>query len=307
MSRARERKRRSRHSEARLPFVVVAALVGLAILGVTVAVVHSPHQPRVDAGTLGMGLSYPLQTVPESFSAEETAVLSAPLPPDAVDVHVPVLMYHYVDAEPPPAGKYADGLTVRTPDFVEEMDFLADHGYHAVTLADVYLAMAGLKALPSKPVALTFDDGGLDNYTVAFPILEERHLAATFFVITKTVGAAGQMSWDQLREMAEAGMSIQSHTVSHPDLVKASASRLNAELVDSRTAIAQALNRPVYAVAYPSGSFDQTVVAAARSAGYVMGVATSKGAGLSKTGIFEITRRRVPAFLPLASFEHLLE
>lgn len=296
-----------RAARGRLPLAVIVTLVVLVVLGVVVALAYSPHDKPLAAEGLGIGVAGYSHPGPGALSAEETAALSEPLPADSVDLDVPVLMYHYVDAEPPPVGRYADGLTVRTPDFIEEMDYLVDHGYHSVTLSDVYLAMAGMRALPDKPVALTFDDGGLDNYQVAFPLLRERRLTATFFVITKTVGGAGQMSWEQLREMADAGMSIQSHTVSHPDLPSASDGRLRSELVDSRTAIQQALGRPVYAVAYPAGSYDQRVVTAAKDAGYVMGVATSKGRGLSKEGIFEITRRRVQAFLPLVNFERLLD
>ena len=287
--------------------VAVLLLILVAALALGLALGCSRHPQIATKVTLGLGVAGDAQSGAGGYSKQETEALSRPLPAAAADVHVPVLMYHYVDAEPPPAGPYADGLTVRTPDFIQEMDYIADHGYHTVTLADTYLAMAGLKALPEKPVALTFDDGGLDNYEVAFPILVKHQLRATFFVITKTVGAPGQMTWQQLQEMADAGMSIQSHTVSHPDLPSASDSRLRSELVDSRQAIQQALDRPVYALAYPAGSYSQRVIQAAKAAGYVMAVATSKGAALGPKSVFEITRRRVQAFLPLGSFARLLD
>jgi peptidoglycan/xylan/chitin deacetylase (PgdA/CDA1 family) len=307
MSERQDAGHRRRGRKSRAPAVTILLLVLVAALGLSLALWYSPRQRTATGSTLGLGVSQYSHNGPGSYSALETEALSKSLPADSIDIHAPVLMYHYVDAEPPPAGKYADGLTVRTPDFTQEMEYLADQGYHAVTLADAYLAMSGLRVLPGKPVALTFDDGGLDNYEVAFPILVKYHLTATFFVITKTVGAAGQMSWDQLREMAEAGMSIQSHTVSHPDLPSASDSRLRSELGDSREAIRQALDRPVYALAYPAGSFDQRVIEAAKAAGYVMGVSTSKGQGLNRAALFEITRRRVQPFLPLANFARLLE
>jgi peptidoglycan/xylan/chitin deacetylase (PgdA/CDA1 family) len=175
-----------------------------------------------------------------------------------------------------------------------------------VSLSDVYLAMAGRERLPGKPVVLTFDDGGLDNYTVAFPVLEQHGLTATFFVITGKVGKEGQMDWRQLGEMAARGMSIQSHSVSHPDLRGASAARLKSELVDSRAAIAEALGVPSYALCYPSGDYNTRVIQAARAAGYVMAVTTDHGKEGDPSGVFELHRRRVQAFLPLASFANLL-
>ncbi len=276
--------------------------MAVIVLALILALGYSPTNPAEAVGSFGVGVGLWLDDDQKGFSEGELEALSSPLPADAVSVHVPVLMYHYVDDEPPPAGKYADGLTVRTPDFVDEMDYLVENGYHTVTLADAYLAMAGLKTLPEKAVALTFDDGGLDNYTVAFPILVERGLTGTFFVITKTVGAQGQMDWDQLREMADAGMAVQSHSYSHPGLPGVSDERLRSELVDSRETIAQQVGRPVYVFCYPSGEYDERVIEATRSAGYVMAVATDDGDSLGPGSVFEITRTRIQPYLALASF-----
>lgn len=215
-------------------------------------------------------------------------------------------MYHYVDDTPPPAGPYADGLTVRTNDFRAEMQYLVDNGYNTVTFADVYRAMAGLEDLPAKSVILTFDDGGLDNYEVAFPILEEYGLKGTFFVITGSVGRKGQMTWDQLHEMAARGMSIQSHSVSHPDLRGVTASKLTSELVDSSQAIADEIGQSSYVFCYPSGAYNQTVIEAVRAAGYLMAVATDKGREGDPSAVYEMKRHRVMAFLPLATFAKLV-
>jgi peptidoglycan/xylan/chitin deacetylase (PgdA/CDA1 family) len=237
-----------------------------------------------------------------------SAVFPSALPAGAVSVDVPILMYHYVDDEPPPAGRYAADLTVKTGDFRVQMGCLAAHAYTTVSLVDVYLAMAGLKELPPKPVVLTFDDGGVDNYEVAFPILQEFGFTATFFVITGPTGRGkeGQMTWDQLREMAAAGMSIQSHTVSHPDLRGVSKARLEAELVDSRQAIAAAIGEPSRVLSYPAGAYNERVIEAVRAAGYVMAVGTDKGSKVDPTGVFNLKRRRVQPFTSLAGFERLL-
>lgn len=243
----------------------------------------------------------------EDFSQRELRALSEPLPTGARKVMVPVLMYHYVDEEPPPAGPYADSLTVRTPDFIEQLQYLSAHGYHTVTLAEVYVAMAGLRELPEKPVVLTFDDGGLDNYTVAFPLLREYGFVAVFFVISKRVGAEGQMSWDQLREMAGSGMHIQSHTVSHPDLRDVSDVRLRSEVEDSRRAISEGVGQPGCVLAYPAGSYNARVIEATRAAGYVMAVTTDHGRPVDPQVPFEIRRLRVQAFTSISEFARLVK
>jgi len=301
--------RRTSRTPALVALVLVVSVVVVVGLILPSPSRSSGDRPSVDS-TAGLGPVLPA-TGEESeggvgYSAKEREALSRPLPKDAGAVDVPVLMYHYVADEPPPKGPYADGLTVRTPDFIEELEYLAENGYETVSLADAYLAMAGLRVLPPKPVVLTFDDGGLDNYEVAFPLLERYGFTGTFFVITKTVGAEGQMGWEQLQEMCAAGMSVQSHSVAHPDLTGVPDERLRAELEDSRAAITRSTGEPGYVFCYPAGSYDERVIAAVRAAGYVMAVATDKGGPLGPDSLFEIRRKRVQPFLPLDTFAALV-
>ncbi|MFH0915531.1 MAG: polysaccharide deacetylase family protein [bacterium] len=285
---------------SRIPAVTALVLAALVIAVVGIVFATPGKKPAGAGGVIALGMAK------ARGSAAALALLTGPLPAGATRVDTPILMYHYVDETPPPAGPYADGLTVRTKDFKAEMKYLLDNAYQTVSLADVYLAMAGRKQLPPKPVVLTFDDGGLDNYEVAFPVLKENGFTATFFVITGRVGEEGQMEWGQLREMAAQGMSIQSHSVSHPDLRGVSDARLRSELVDSRNAITQAIGEPGYVFCYPSGAHDDRVITAAQAAGYLMAVATGNGKDLDPRAVFEINRRRVQAFLPLASFARIV-
>lgn len=233
--------------------------------------------------------------------------LPARLPASAKAVDVPILMYHYVDSTPPPTGPYSAGLTVNTARFEAEMNYLADDGYHAVTLEQIYAAMAGEARLPAKPVAITFDDGGLDDYTVAFPILRAHHLVATFFVITGFVGKTVCVSWPDVKVMHASGMEIESHTVRHDDLTTLPQSRLAAELSDSRNALIRELNEDPIALAYPSGAFNQSVEVAARKAGYLLAVTTKPGRVLSPTAPYDWPRLRVASGLSLAGFERLVD
>ncbi len=292
---------------SRVPALTALMVVVAVVLGVGLSSALTEETESSSIPEMGFGAAVYASAEAGGYSEGEMRALMEPLPANAAQVMVPVLMYHYVDDEPPPAGPYADGLTVRTPDFVEELEYLAENGYQAVRLSDVYLAMAGLKELPAKSVALTFDDGGLDNYTVAFPLLKQYGFTATFFVITKTVGRDGQMSWEQLQEMVAAGMSVQSHSVSHPDLRGVSDEKLRSELVDSRQAITEAVGELGYAFCYPSGACDERVVEAVRSAGYVMAVVTDKGEVLNPGAIFEIRRGRVQAHMSLGSFAKLVD
>ena len=221
--------------------------------------------------------------------------------------NVPILMYHYVDDTPPDAGPQAAALTVSAAQFEAEMDYLADNGYHPVTLEDVFESMSGQQVLPSNPVAITFDDGGLDNYTVAFPILKRHGFRATFFVITGYVGGRLCMTWDQLRTMHAAGMAIESHTAAHSDLRRVDAALLATELEASRAALARELGEDARILSYPQGRYNRTVIAATRAAGYAGAVTTRLWWTQSSPSCFELQRTRVSPGESLAAFARVLK
>ncbi len=263
---------------------------------------------QVDSGAAGASPISTSTTAPPSDPSStgsgtgSAGDLPATLPADAVVVHVPILMYHYVDAEPPPMGPYADSLTVRTPEFRSQLSHLAAQGYRTLDLAAVYLAMAAGTPYEYKAVAITFDDGGLDNYTVAFPLLKEHGFTATFFIITEEIGRPGYMTWDMVREMAAAGMSIQSHTAFHSDLRSITDKKLRAELAGSRATIEEETGLVPYALCYPAGAYDERAIAAARDAGYLLAVTTKPGKDLDPERIMELPRVRVSPGMGDAAF-----
>ena len=226
------------------------------------------------------------------------------VPAGAPDLTVPILTYHYVDTSPPVDGPNAAALTVRTADFEAEMALLEHGGYHTVTFDQLWQAMAGGTPLPAKPVLLTFDDGGRDNYTVAFPILKRHGLVATFFVVTNAVDTNPQsMTWAQLREMRDAGMVIGSHTKGHPDLLTVSPDRLWDELAGSRSVIEAQLGTAPDVLAYPSGRFSAKIAELAQKAGYRMAVTTRWGRTVRAARMLEMPRMRVLSYPSVAAFE----
>ena len=173
-------------------------------------------------------------------------------------------MYHHV-APTPVRGHYrtqydyrlAYDLTVSPEAFAGQLAYLEASGYHAVTAHAILNYLLYGIPLPVKPVALTFDDGYLDNFTYAFGALQSRHMIATFNVITGMVGQQNKdlqyMSWDDLKWMVDRGMDIESHTVTHHDLGTLSNDSALRELVQSRAALQEHLNVAADVLTYPSG------------------------------------------------------
>jgi peptidoglycan/xylan/chitin deacetylase (PgdA/CDA1 family) len=188
-----------------------------------------------------------------------------------------VLCYHAVSPDWP-----AD-LSVTPEDLRSQLEHLVRRGYRGVTFAQV---ATGNNA--SKAVAVTFDDGYRSVYDLAFPILEDLGLPGTVFVPAAHVGQSHPMSWpgierwvgtpyegeldcmswDQLRELADHGWEVGSHTLSHPRLPELDDATLQRELTESREICADQMGKPCGTLAYPYGADDERVRVATRDAGY---------------------------------------
>jgi peptidoglycan/xylan/chitin deacetylase (PgdA/CDA1 family) len=176
---------------------------------------------------------------------------------------LPVLMYHglHVGAEDP--GRYDAVYSVTPENFRRQLDWLIEHGYRAVRLRDVDALDAAATA-----VVISFDDGDVSNRTVALPLLKERGLAAEFFVTADFVDQPGMLSATQTRELAEAGMGVQSHGCTHRYLEDLDDASLAAELRDSKRRLEAASGACVDALALPGGRGGERELRLARPLGY---------------------------------------
>jgi peptidoglycan/xylan/chitin deacetylase (PgdA/CDA1 family) len=173
---------------------------------------------------------------------------------------IPVLMYHQIhDNGAAPTTPYATSAAA----FVSHLHFLRDAGFHTLSMHEL---LSG--SIQPQSAVITFDDGYLDNYTLAFPALRRVLLKATFFVIVSRIGQPGYMTWDHLREMQAHGMEIQSHTLTHPHLETLPAAAIRIELRESRAILENELKTSVDFISFPNGSYDETVIQTAAEAGY---------------------------------------
>lgn len=120
-------------------------------------------------------------------------------------------------------------------------------------------------------LAITFDDGYLDNLTVAAPLLVDRGLPFTVFVIADHVRDQrnGFLDPVSLRELATLpGVTIGAHGASHHQLTRCDDRALRSELVDSRRYLEDVIGRPVLTMSYPHGAVDRRVSKATADAGY---------------------------------------
>src|SRR5687768_9173212 len=157
-------------------------------------------------------------------------------------------MYHDVLEDGAPAAAVAQRFAVPVGAFAAQLDAMREWGYRVRSLCDA------IRAPSPTVVAMTFDDGHLSQFSRAFPELAARGMTATFFVTTSWIDRRpGYVSWSQLREMKAAGMSIQSHTHTHPFLSELSAQALSMELRRSKSELDEALDQDTDQIALPGG------------------------------------------------------
>lgn len=192
-----------------------------------------------------------------------------------------VLMYHSISAaERNPDWPWAVSLRR----FREHLDLLGEAGYAVVAVRDLAKMP---ERRPARTVAITFDDGYVNNLP-ACEELARRGMRATWFVVAGSVGR--EPAWpddgrpsgrlldaSELRALLAAGMEIGSHSVSHARLPTLDDAALRHEVADSKRALEDTLGHEVAGFAYPYGVSDERCAAAVREAGYRYACTTVTG------------------------------
>jgi peptidoglycan/xylan/chitin deacetylase (PgdA/CDA1 family) len=235
---------------------------------------------------------------------------------------VPVLMYHHVSPQP--------GLVTVSPEtFEEHMAYLARKKYHALAADEFLEFLQGKRALDGRSVLITFDDGYLDNYVYAWPILKRYGLKATIFAITGLVGEGAartylgaakvlpatpdhrsckaaitegradevMLRWSEIETMEASGaVEIHSHTHTHQrwDQLHADKSQrlvaVEADLAASRDALKRRLGKDSRHLCWPWGYFEEEYQAIAEKAGFAAQYATAKGINIAGSNPRQIAR-----------------
>ena len=216
---------------------------------------------------------------------------------------VPVLMYHYIRVNPNPQDSVGFRLSVNPQNFSAQMDYLAQQGYHTITLDDLGGFFFSHASLPSKPIILTFDDGYSDFHDEAFPILKSHSFKAINFVISGFVGIPGFLSWGQIDEMKTSGLIyFGAHTVHHVSLPSLSAERITQEVTESKNTLQQHLGYPINWIAYPYGKVNETVARIVQQGGYAGAFGTNRGTFQSTDRLYTLPRIRIGGSDTLGSF-----
>lgn len=197
----------------------------------------------------------------------------SPAPADpatmATRATVPVLCYHQLRDWLPSDGAYARRLLICPPaTFRAQLDALAQDGWTTISPDQYVEHLATGAALPDKPVMLTFDDSQATQVSEGLPQLSQRGMTAAFFVMTVVLGKPNWMSLDDLRRLADAGMTVGAHTYDHHRVDRYADGDWQLQLVAPRELLQEVVGRPVDHFAYPFGAWAPSGFEHLRAAGY---------------------------------------
>lgn len=226
-------------------------------------------------------------------------------------VHAPlILMYHAIGAPGERAGRYI--VPVRR--FSAHLRWLRLAGYRVLGLEEILESRRAYRLPPAGAVALTFDDGYLDNHRVALPVLRRHAARATFFLVSGRVGDANRwdrtgdlagrplMSWADIADLVQSGMEIGAHSRSHPALPGLPDEAREKEVQGSRADLEARLGGPVRTFAYPYGLFDEATVHAAEQAGFDAACSAHSGANGPAVPAFLLRRLEIRGTDTLVEF-----
>jgi peptidoglycan/xylan/chitin deacetylase (PgdA/CDA1 family) len=166
------------------------------------------------------------------------------------------LTFHGVGAQPRVTEAGEDRVWLTSPGFAEILDTIARH----------------------DSVAIMFDDGNASDVREALPALLDRGLTATFFVVVGRLGTPHFLDEDDVRLLADRGMTIGSHGMRHRPWRNLDDRDLDDELGEARRRLEDVVGQRVTHAACPFGAYDRRVLAALRRHGYER-VYTSDGGG----------------------------
>ncbi len=190
-----------------------------------------------------------------------------------------ILVYHHVSplasVPAPEEREHNEGweYTIAPEAFRNQLQLLRKRGFRFISLDHLASLLLQGENEPADTIVVTFDDGWIDNWNHAWPILKELEIPATFFVTTEHLRKGAmvegkKMGPKALLKLAESGMTIGAHTRTHADVSRVAKEIARDEIAGSREDLANVLGEPPRFFAYPGGAFNRPAADLVGEAGY---------------------------------------
>ena len=212
---------------------------------------------------------------------------------------IPILMYHSIQNEK--KGSKLRGLSVPPFLFKIHMLTLKILGFKGLKISDLLPYIKGEKT--GKVFGITFDDGYLNNFSEALPILKSFNFSSTCYLVSSNISGVNywdipngvspkkMMSEDDIKNWLAAGMEIGSHSVNHVRLAEIENKILiRNEVLNSKKDLEKRFKVSIDHFCYPYGSFSDRVLSIVEECGYHTAVTTKRSKVYQNSNIFKLPR-----------------
>lgn len=291
-----------------LGFFIFALLIGLDITTTKPAKASqtaNPETQRMLASSFILASSetptptidFPVsETIEKTIEATEATSAAQTVPPEQFDycLDVPVVMYHHTQPLKLAELLGHGALTVDSVIFEEQIKYLSENGYTAISSEELINALNDRRPLPEKSIMITIDDGYDDNYTYAFMTAKKYQMIMNFMIPTGLIDKPGYMTWDHLSEMAANPYArLYNHTTSHAPLGLIDKNKIIDEITAANTDFQTRLGLNNTILTYPYGSYDDEALITARELGIKAAFTTDEGRTHCVSNLMRLPRLRV--------------
>lgn len=233
---------------------------------------HSENTPKLKAQSSKTKIS--AKTTPKPTSSPT----HTPIPNYGYCLYVPVILYHHVQPQAEAAANKQSSLSVDNRQFDGQMAYLNSHGYTVITSQELVDAVRNHTTVPPKSIVVTMDDGYVDQYSYAFPIIKKYGIKVSLMIPSGLIGNPGFMTWDQVREMNGSGLiSLIDHTWSHYPIQSGTYDKIKYEIEMGKSVLEQNTGTRIGLFAYPYGSFNNTAISILQQDGFLGAFSTIGG------------------------------
>ncbi len=183
---------------------------------------------------------------------------------------VPILCYHNIKDFSASAGEMTKTYSVKPTNFAEQMKALADAGYHSILPDQLYDYLVYNKALPSKPVMISFDDTRGEQYSIGAAEMKKYNFKGVFFVMTVSINRPNYLSKEEIKELSDSGNTVAAHTWDHHMVTKYAGEDWNTQLVKPKAKLEEIIGKPIPYFAYPFGLWNKEAIPEIKKTGYKM-------------------------------------
>lgn len=206
---------------------------------------------------------------------------------------VPVLCYHHIRDPKPGQSETFKSYSVSPKQFAEQMKVLHDSGYQTVLPDQLYDYLVYGKKLPEKPVMLTFDDTDEEQFSIGYQEMKKYNYKGVFFIMTISINRPRYMSKEQIKQLADEGNAVESHTWDHHMVTKYQGEDWEKQFVKPRKTIEDITGKSATYFAYPFGLWNQAAIPELKKAGFKMAFILSTKRD-STEPLFTVRRMIVP-------------